>query len=131
MAVNKTLFRPFLSKRELLELLNRDHSLNGGVVFGIEGRVIELQARAVSVFDEPCPWRNAVEISGMAGSVVREALSRISGAFAKLRVPEPQVEILINLAPADLPKDGTWLDLPLAIIMLQAAGLLPDLAEHK
>ncbi|AMV19285.1 Competence protein ComM [Planctomyces sp. SH-PL14] len=67
----------------------------------------------------------------MAGSVVREALSRISGAFAKLRVPEPQVEILINLAPADLPKDGTWLDLPLAIIMLQAAGLLPDLAEHK
>ena len=30
-----------------------------------------------------------------------------------------------------MPKDGTWLDLPLAIIMLQAAGYLPDLPDHK
>ena len=36
--------------------------------------------------------------------------------------PEPEVQILVNLAPADLQKEGTWLDLPLAIILLQAAG---------
>jgi magnesium chelatase family protein len=39
------------------------------------------------------------------------------------------VQILINLAPADLLKDGTWLDLPLAVIMLQASGELPDLSD--
>ena len=35
------------------------------------------------------------------------------------------------MPPPDVPKDGTWLDLPLAIIMLQAAGYLPDLPDHK
>ncbi len=57
-------------------------------------------------------------------------MGRIAGSFAKLRIPEPEVEILINLAPADLPKHGTWLDLPIAIIMLQAAGVLPDMPDH-
>ena len=35
------------------------------------------------------------------------------------------------MLPPDVPKDGTWFDLPLAIIMLQAAGYLPDLPDHK
>lgn len=114
----------------LQDLLNRDHTLNGGILFGIEGHVIEIQARAISIFRKPVDWSRATSISGMANGAIREALSRIKGAFAKLRVPEPQAEILINLAPADLPKEGTWLDLPLAIIMLQAAGMLPDLPDH-
>ncbi|MBA4031783.1 MAG: hypothetical protein C0478_12960 [Planctomyces sp.] len=125
------LFRQFQSPRDLKDLLARDHSLNGGVVFGIDGCIIELQARAVSILNKPLPWSACVSISGMAGGVIREAMARITGAFAKLRVPEPQVEIIVNLAPADIPKDGTWLDLPLAIIILQAAGMLPDLPEHR
>ena len=67
----------------------------------------------------------------MASGAVRESLQRIGGAFAKLQVPQSEVEILINLAPADLPKHGTSLDLPLAIIMLQASGFLPDLPDFK
>jgi magnesium chelatase family protein len=66
----------------------------------------------------------------MARGSVFEALDRISGAFSALQIPEPRVEILVNLAPPDLPKDGTWLDLPLAIILLQASGYLPDLPDH-
>lgn len=62
---------------------------------------------------------------------MREALDRIGGAFAKLGVPDSNVRILINLAPADLPKHGTWLDLPLAIIILQAIGFLPDLPDDR
>ena len=119
------------SSYELEQLLNRDHTLNGGILFGIDGYVIEIQARAMQILPRPTPWRAATLISGMATGAIGEALDRVSGAFAKLRIPHPQVEILINLTPPDLPKDGTWLDLPLAIIMLQAAGILPDLAEHK
>lgn len=115
---------------ELERLLKRDHTLNGGILYGIEGYIIEIQARAVDVLKRPVPWGMAVKISGMASGAVHEALDRIRGAFAKLQIPDPQVEILINLAPADLPKAGTWLDLPLAIIMLQAAGVLPDLPDH-
>lgn len=125
------LFRPFLSKRELADLTNRDHTLRGGVLFGIEGKLIEIQARALSVDDEGMSWGSAISITGMAKGAIREATARIIGAFAKLRVPAPQAEILINLAPADLPKEGTWLDLPLAVISLQAAGLLPDLSESR
>ncbi|WP_437188289.1 YifB family Mg chelatase-like AAA ATPase [Planctomicrobium sp. SH668] len=125
-----SLIQEYMSRCLLADLLNRDHSLNGGIVVGIDGRIIEMQARAISVLGEPMPWGSAVNISGMAGGVIREAMARITGAFSKLQLPFPQVEILVNLAPADLPKDGTWLDLPLAIIILQAAGMLPDLPEH-
>src|SRR5262249_59132352 len=67
----------------------------------------------------------------MARGAISEALDRLSGAFAKLNLPEPQVEILVNLVPADLLKEGTWLDLPLAVVLLQAAGILPELPEHR
>jgi len=119
-----------LSEKALEDLKRRDHTLNGGVVVGIDGYVIEIQARAVEVLRRPMPWRHAVNISGMARGTIYEALDRITGAFSKYSVPDPQVKITINLAPASLPKDGTWLELPLAIIMLQAAGYLPDLPEH-
>ena len=72
----------------------------------------------------------ATDVSGMAGFAVKEATTRIAGAFAKLRLPEPEVTIQINLTPASVVKEGSWLDLPLAVIMLQAAGILPELPEH-
>jgi magnesium chelatase family protein len=115
----------------LKDLLKRDHSLNGGILFGLDGYVIELQARAMEVLPRPGTWRGVTGITGMPRGSVNEALDRIAGAFAKLNIPPPEVEILVNLLPADLPKDGTWLDLPLAVIMLQAAGVLPDLPEHR
>ncbi len=116
---------------ELSAFLKRDHTLTGGILFGLDGHFVEIQARAIEVLESPTNWRQAVSITGMARGTVYESLDRITGAFAKLQVPEPQVDILINLAPADLPKDGTWLDLPLAVIMLQAAGILPDLPENQ
>lgn len=118
------------AERHLKELLARDHTLNGGILFGLDGYVIEVQARAMEVQKRPIPWSQATNVSGMAGITVREATTRIAGAFAKMRIPEPEVTIQINLTPASVLKEGTWLDLPLAIIMLQAAGVLPDLPDH-
>lgn len=112
------------------ELFTRDHTLNGGILFGLDGYIIEIQARAMEVPRGPASW-SFTKISGMARGAVQEALDRISGAFTKLEIPPPPVHILINLAPPDLPKDGTWLDLPLAVIMLQAAGYLPDLPDQN
>lgn len=116
--------------RELNELLRRNHSLNGGILVGLNGYVIEVQARAIEVLRGPVPWRSATGLSGLPTGAAGEVLDRITGAFAKLAIPQPEVEILINLAPADLFKGGSWLDLPIAIIMLQAAGYLPDLPDH-
>ncbi|MDA7888959.1 YifB family Mg chelatase-like AAA ATPase [Pirellulales bacterium] len=111
-------------------LSGRNHTLNGAVLIGLDGLVIEVQARAMDVFPTGIDWRSAVKITGMPRGSVREALDRICGAFKAARIPDPQASILINLTPPSIPKDGTWLDLPLAIIMLQTAGLLPDLPDH-
>jgi magnesium chelatase family protein len=112
-------------------LLSRDHTLFGGVLHGINGTLIELQGRALSVLRRPRPVVECCSITGMTRGPVREALQRIQGAFSKLRIPDSPVEILINLAPAAIEKDGTWLDLPLAVVMLQVAGILPDLPQSK
>jgi magnesium chelatase family protein len=116
--------------RELNELLRRNHTLNGGILVGLNGYVVEVQARAIEVLRAPISWRAATSLSGLPTGAASEVLDRITGAFAKLQIPLPEVEILINLAPADLFKGGSWLDLPIAIIMLQAAGHLPDLPDH-
>ena len=118
------------TSEQLRALLTRDDTLNGGILFGLDGYTIEIQARAMDVLREPQSWRSATKISGMARGAVAEAMDRISGAFAKLGIPHCPVEILINLVPPDLLKEGTSLDLPLAIILLQTAGMLPPIPEH-
>ncbi|WP_197137485.1 YifB family Mg chelatase-like AAA ATPase [Crateriforma conspicua] len=112
-------------------LLRRDHTLHGGILFGIDGHNIELQGRATKVLRSPKPAGECVTLTGMPRVPAREALTRISGAFSKLNIPKSPVEILVNLAPASLEKDGAWLDLPLAVLILQVAGLLPDLPEDQ
>jgi magnesium chelatase family protein len=112
-------------------LLKRDHSLTGGILFGLDGYLIELQARAIEVTYSPRPIADSVRITGMAGAAIQESRMRIEGAFSKLGIKTTDVEVLINLAPADIPKRGTWLDLPIAIILLQACGILPDLADQR
>jgi magnesium chelatase family protein len=108
-------------------LLRRDHTLHGAILFGIDGQMVELQGRATKVLNRARPVAESCLVTGMARGSVREATTRISGAFSKLGKADSPVEILINLAPATLEKDGSWLDLPLAILMLQVAGILPDL----
>ena len=117
--------------KKLQSLLGQSHTLTSAVLAGLDGLAIEIQARAMEVKSKPASWSSMTKISGMPRGAVGEALDRISGAFRAVGIPDPQVEILINLTPPDVPKDGTWLDVPLAIIMLQAAGLLPDLTETK
>ncbi len=111
------------------ELLRLDHTLYGAVLKGLEGVLIEIQARATDICSSPADIASCIKITGQARGTVYESIQRIDAAFKKLSIPKCQVEILINLNPADLPKDGTWLDLPIAIIALQAAGILPDLPE--
>ncbi len=112
-------------------LLRRDHTIHGAILRGLDGHAIELQGRATSLLNQRLPVGNCCHISGMTRDPVKEALTRIGGAFSKLEIGPSPVEILINLAPAALEKDGAWLDLPLAILMLQVAGMLPDLPPEQ
>ena len=71
------------------------------------------------------PGLPAFTIVGMADKPVSEARDRVRAALGALGLPLPAKKILVNLAPADLIKEGSHFDLPIAIGVLLAMGVLP------
>ncbi|MDR2049098.1 MAG: YifB family Mg chelatase-like AAA ATPase [Treponema sp.] len=69
-----------------------------------------------------------IDITGLAEGAVREARERVRAAFRNSGLEFPLDRVLINLAPAGLRKDGAALDLPIAVSVMAAAGLVPGLA---
>ena len=69
----------------------------------------------------------ALTIVGLPAAAVRESKDRVRSAILNSGFQFPNRRLTINLAPADLPKDGARLDLPIAIGILAASGQLePD-----
>lgn len=66
-----------------------------------------------------------VTIAGLAGTVARESRERIRAALQASQFELPSKRITVNLAPAELPKDGARFDLPMAVGLLAAAGQIP------
>ena len=90
--------------KKLQSLLELSHTLTSAVLAGLDGLAIEIQARAMEVKSKPASWSSMTKISGMPRGAVSEALDRISGAFRAIGIPDPQVEILINLTPQMYPR---------------------------
>lgn len=110
-------------------LLRQSHTLNGVIVFGHGGHIVEVQARATEVLDKPRSLKRAVTMLGMPKGSMRESLDRIAAALATMGVVDSRVSVTVNLAPADLPKSGTSLDLPVAVAILMAIGILPEISD--
>ncbi len=66
-----------------------------------------------------------IAIVGLPQSAVRESKDRVKAAIIHAGLTYPQVKIIVNLAPADLPKQGGRYDLPIAIGVLIATQQLP------
>lgn len=104
-------------------LMQQSHALHGVVMDGVEGTLVEVQARATGIQkDEAKPVGECVKITGLESA--KEIIERVAGALASLGVVELDVKIQVSLHPAELKKTGTSLDLPIAIVVLQAAGYL-------
>ncbi|GAB1484938.1 hypothetical protein MASR2M78_37560 [Treponema sp.] len=67
-----------------------------------------------------------VDLTGLADGAVREARERVRAAFRNSGFQFPLDRVLVNLAPAGLRKEGAALDLPIAIAVMAAAGLVPN-----
>jgi magnesium chelatase family protein len=65
------------------------------------------------------------DIVGLPGGAVQEAKVRVIAALRNLGVQLPSKRIEVNLAPADLRKEGTAFDLPIALALIAATGVLP------
>ena len=68
----------------------------------------------------------AFEIVGLPDMAIRESRERVRTALKNSGFPFPQNRITVNLAPANLRKDGSGLDLPIAIGILVSLGVLPQ-----
>jgi magnesium chelatase family protein len=64
-------------------------------------------------------------IVGLAETAVKESRDRVRSALLNTHFEFPRGRITVNLAPADLPKDGGRFDLPIALSILAATGQLP------
>ena len=76
------------------------------------------------VIDIECTLSNnlpGITIVGYANKAVDEAKERIRSAFDSSNIPLPRKRVTINLAPADVPKDSTGFDLPIAAAILVAS----------
>lgn len=67
----------------------------------------------------------SMSIVGLPETAVKESRDRVRAAIQCAQLDFPQRRITINLAPADLPKDGGRFDLPIALGILAASGQLP------
>ncbi len=72
-----------------------------------------------------------MSIVGLPEAAVRESKDRVRAAIYCAQLEFPQRRITVNLAPADLPKDGGRFDLPIALGILAASGQLPVEALSK
>ncbi len=65
-------------------------------------------------------------IVGLPETAVKESRDRVRGAILSSGFDMPRMRIIVNLAPADLPKEGGRFDLPIALGILAASGQIPN-----
>jgi magnesium chelatase family protein len=90
-------------------------------LLGVEGLPVRVEVDVA--FGLP-----SMTIVGLAGSAVQEARERVRSALRNSGFELPARRITVNLAPADLPKEGTGYDLAIAIGILSASGQLPSVS---
>jgi magnesium chelatase family protein len=86
---------------------------------GIDAREVDVQ---VHIGDGKNGHFNIV---GLADKAVGESRERVQAALSAIGLALPFKKITVNLAPADLPKEGSHYDLPIALGLLAAMGVLP------
>ena len=91
-----------------------------------------LEARGVEVQVQLIPGLPAFNVVGLADKAVAESRERVRGAIAAMGLALPPKRIAVNLSPADLPKEGSHFDLPIALGLLAAMGVVDAeaLADH-
>ncbi len=84
-----------------------------------------IEARAVDVQVQVTPGGVAFILVGLPDKAVGESKERVRAALIASGLALPAKRITVNLAPADLPKEGSHYDLPIALAVMAAIGAIP------
>jgi len=90
-----------------------------------------VEARRVDVQVQFAGGQPAFMIVGLPDKAVSEARERVRAALSAIGLGLPPKRIIVNLAPADLPKDGGHFDLPIALAVLMELGAAPRDAADR
>ncbi len=82
-----------------------------------------LEARGVEVQCQIAPGLPRFNVVGLPDKAVKESQERVHAALSAMGLALPPKRITINLSPADLPKEGSHYDLPIALALLAAMGV--------
>ncbi len=88
------------------------------------GSVMGIDAFLVEVETDISPGLPSYTLVGLPDNAVRESRERVSSAISNIGYSFPLKRVTINLAPADIKKEGAAFDLPIAIGLLAASGQL-------
>ena len=91
----------------------------GSAVYGVDAMTITMEVDA----SEGIP---GYYIVGLPDKAVTESLERIRTAMRNSRIERPRAKVLINMSPADIKKEGAAYDLPIAVGLMAAAGVIPS-----
>src|SRR5437870_159379 len=89
---------------------------------GTEGVLVEVECDIINGLP-------SFVVVGLGNQAVSEARDRVRGAIRNSKLLLPPKRITLNLAPADLPKDGTAYDLGIAVAVLLASNQLEHAPE--
>ena len=92
-------------------------------VTGIDAVPVEVEVK-VNGGNTPVPRESLITIVGLPDAAVRESRERISAAFLSSKYTLPPGVAVVNLAPADLRKEGASFDLAIALCLLAEAGVV-------
>ncbi|MEO0734315.1 MAG: magnesium chelatase domain-containing protein, partial [Bacteroidota bacterium] len=98
-------------------------------VEGVDARMITVEVNAGGKVAQGKPWYNVV---GLPDSAIREGSYRIEAAVKNSGYQNKRMRVVINLAPADIRKEGAAYDLPIALAFLNATKQIdaPDLDKY-
>jgi len=85
-----------------------------------------IEAVAVDVQAQIAPGLPKFMVVGLPDKAVKESSERVRAALTASGLSLPPKRITINLAPADLPKEGSHYDLPIALALMGAIGAIPS-----
>lgn len=91
-------------------------------LLGVDAQTISVE---VNTGGQPVAGKNFYHMVGLPDSAVREGFQRIEAALSNVGCRMPRIKTIVNLAPADIRKQGSAYDLPIALGILAASKQMP------
>ncbi len=86
----------------------------GAAIYGVEAQLITIEVNIVQ--------GTSLYIVGLPDNSIKESQHRIESALKSMHFRMPRQKVIVNLAPADIHKEGSAYDLPIALAILHASG---------